>query len=508
MPDPGQEARRKARVRRALTDPAYFGEMYLRPYDPAWTTPMPRHGREMLAQAIGNPNSITMLPPEYAKTTWMSQLLPIWLTLSWTARGKILRGFLMSEEENMAKGNLRVIATNLLENERILADFVDESGRPIVRKSTKEEVWNDGQIIVERPGTSKEPTWVAKGLDSKGIHGRRLDWAIVDDIITPSSGESPQLRERAKVVFDLVLRERIVATGHIAVVGNFISEKDLLHELSRRENWVMTKRPSMHLPDQPSVAPEERDLLRDDIQLLWPDVWPRERLLQRYREAPNRFRRVHLMDPHADGGERLQTDWVRLIEDAKTPLASCDFYMSIDPNAGGETDDLDYGVVTVGAVHPLGIDVVESYSVRGDPGRLAALAGILYDRWNRIGNGVRKLGMSKVSLDQVFSALLKEIRPDLHMIAEGIHAPGDKETRLEALGGYAQAGTFRVWEEVWVQQTSAIADRHQELSLRDEWRDFPFGNHDDRLDGLDMLLRTIRLAADRREIVVPLVSAS
>lgn len=441
-------------------------------------------------------------------TSYISQLLPIWLTISHTARGKLLHGILLAEEEAMAKGNLRVVATNLLENERIATDFVDASGRPIVRKSSKEDVWNDGAIIVERPGASKDPTWVAKGLDSKGIHGRRLHWAIVDDIITPAHANSAAKRQAAQIVFDDVLRERMFEQGHIAVVGNFISPKDLLHDLGGRENWHMVKRPSMHLPGQPSVAPAEKDLLDPDIELLWPEKWSRERLLQRYREGPNRFRRIHLMDPHADGGERLQVEWVRVIKPEETPLAECEFFMSIDPNGGGEGDDLDFGVVTVAAVHATSIDIVESYATRADPGKLAALAGVLYDRWARVGAGVRLVGMSKVSLDRVFATLLEQVRPDLAMIADPVHAPGSKEERLEALGAYAQSGSFRVWEDVWTKQTAAIADRYQEEALVDQWKAFPMGAHDDRLDGIDIVLRSIRTAASRRPVTVRLASVS
>ena len=45
---------------------------------------------------------------------------------------------------------------------------------------------------------------------------------------------------------------------------------------------------------------------------------------------------------------------------------------------------------------------------------------------------------------------------------------------------------------MWHQYTSDAEDRFQEMSLYEEWKAFPLGRHDDRLDGLDVLVRVTR----------------
>jgi hypothetical protein len=483
------EVERRKRVARAIANPIYFAEFYVRPFDPNWTTTLPRFAQEMLAFAVSNKFGVVMLPPEYMKTTLLSQVLPLWLTLDATVHQKQLRGLLLSEEERMAGGNLSVVAWHILNNERILADFVDQRGEPILVPDDSENVWREDAIIVKRRGASKDPTWQAKGLDSKGIQGRRLDWVIGDDMITLRNSTSPTLRKRALDIMDLVVETRLVRNGKCVIAGNFNDPKDLLHDLSRRKGWGTFKRPSMWI-GSPDTPPKDSQLQEAD--LLWPENWDRERLLEIWERTPNRFRRVHLMDPRAEHGERLNTGWVQLVEPDDTPFSIARGYMALDPAPGGDGDDLDFFNISVGLLHNMALDLVESFDVRAPAGRQAQLVGLLHDRWNRIGMGVQAIGVSKVALDRYFQGVLEVVREDLKPKIVPISVPGDKETRLEALGAYPQSGWLRVSSAVWERQTSAPDDRPQELTLMEQWRDFPYAAHDDKLDGLDLLVRTAR----------------
>jgi len=167
--------------------------------------------------------------------------------------------------------------------------------------------------------------------------------------------------------------------------------------------------------------------------------------------------------------------------------------MSIDPAPGGDKsveEDLDFFNVSVGAVHDGHLDLVESLSIRGDVPRQVKLIGAVHDRWNRIGNGCVAIGGAKVAMDRYLRGAIEIDQPHLkHKLVE-VSIPGDKYSRLEALGPYAQSGWLRIWEPVFNHLTSDFRDQHQELSFRDEWKDFPHGTHDDRLDGVDVLIRT------------------
>jgi hypothetical protein len=484
------ERARVERVTRSLANPVYFHEQYIRPYDPAATSAIPMFARDMLSFALRNKKAVVMLPPEFMKTTVLSQTLPLWLTFVHTAEGRMLRGMLMSEEEDMAKGNLATIKWHVENNERLLTDFVDKQGRPVVRQSSSQPLWTETQIIVARPGTSKDPTWQAKGLDSKGVHGRRLDWFIGDDVVTPRNAGSPALRKQALEKIELEVETRLVRDAHMLICSNFHDTKDLSHTLAGRDDFAMMRRVAIHKPGRPDTPPNERDLTNPAKSvLLWPENWDRERLLRIHRATPQRFRRIYLMDPRAEYGERLNVNLVTMVAPDETPLTYAKFYLGIDPAVGGEGDDLDFFNISVGALHGLNLDLIESHDSRaGHQG--AALLGAIHDRYQRVGSGVIAIGVSRQVLDRMFENMVKVVRPDLVPKLVPVSIPGDKESRLEGLGVFAQSGWLRIWESVWNRQTSGPMDRHQEVTLYEQWRDFPFASHDDKLDGLDVLIRT------------------
>jgi len=484
---PGVE--RRKRVLRALSNPIYFGEVYVRPFDANWVEPLPPFAAEMMRFALRERRGVVILPPEYLKTTLLSQVLPLWLTVNATVRGKLLRGMLLSEEEGMAINNLSVISWHILNNDFLKADFADQSGRPMLVPDPEEKTWKEDAIIVVRKGTYKDPTWQAKGIDSKGIQGRRLDWLIGDDLITPANAFSPAKRESALRVWDMQITTRLVESGNAIVAGNFNDPHDLVSTLSARSSYGCFKRPAVHVKDSPEVAVDPAD---PRAVPLWPGNWPLERLHREKLEKPNRFQRIFLLSATAEQGEKLLVHWVRLIKPEATPVTEAKFYMALDPAPGGETDDLDYFNIAVGAMHGSNLDLIESYNVRGSIPNQVALVGAYHDRFQRIGKGVIAIGGSKIAMDRYFRGALTIGRPDLEAKLVAVSAPGIKEERLEALGPYAQTGWLRVWDHVWTQLTAAPEDRFQEMSLYEEWKAFPLGRHDDRLDGLDMLIRTAR----------------
>ena len=160
--------RRLQRVKRALANPVFFAETYFRPYDQQWSEPMAPFAQEMLRYIRTQQRGVVMLPPEFMKTTICSQVYPLWLTYRSSVTGKMLRGMLASEEEGLAASNLSVIAWHIENNEYLARDFIDGKGNQMVYPDPTEETWRYDAIIVNRPGASKDPTWQAKGLDSKG----------------------------------------------------------------------------------------------------------------------------------------------------------------------------------------------------------------------------------------------------------------------------------------------------------------------------------------------------
>lgn len=492
-----EEVRKDKRKRRtlALADPLFFGEWYIRPYDQNWREALPDFCLDMLAFALSVRRGVVIMPPEFLKTTVLSQLLPLWLTVRATVFKRMLRGMLFSEEEGMAQANLSVVAWHILHNEQLRADFSDEDGRPLLYPDPGEDVWRDDAIIVAREGVSKDPTWQAKGLDSKGIQGRRLDWLIGDDVVTPRNAHSPAMRDKAIKLWDDQITTRIVGTGKALICGNFNHQRDMLATLSARKGYKVFRRPASHAPGKPNVA---LDPAKPGAVPLWPSNWPLSRLEQEREEKPNRFARIFMLDPRSDEGETLKVGWVTVIAPEETPLRYARFFISLDPAPGGESkdvEDLDFFNITVGAMHEQGpkglvLDIIESINLRDDTTEQVSMVGLVHDRYQRMGAGVVAIVGAKATLDAYMHGALRMARPDLAHKIEPLSVPGNKELRLQGLGPYARQQYIRVWEPVWTGLTSSTeADLNQELSLYEEWSQFPFANHDDRLDGLDLCIR-------------------
>lgn len=499
-PGPAKSKAREVRVKRALISPVYFGQAYFAPYDAGWGDRLlPTFAVDMLKFVVGQPRwphagSVVMLPPEFLKTTLLSQMLPLWETVRARVANQLIRGLLFSEQEAMAAGNLSVISWHLLHNERLHNDFTDKRGKPILYPDPDVQKWNDTEIVVCRPGfVSRDPTWQAKGLDSTGITGRRLDRVYGDDVVTPRNAESPAKRKSATDTWDLTVETRCMVGARVLIAGNFNDSKDLLSSLAEQSRYRLFKRPTMHKPGRPSQPPDESHLTDPARAVMtWPENWTRERALIEYRAKPNRFRRIHLLDPRAEQGDRLQVGWVQKIPDEQGAglIQYAKLFIAFDDAPGGETEDLDFFNVTVGALTAGHLDIIQSFSARASLPRRISLLGSIYDAFANVGQGVVAIGGAKQIVDSYFAAAVKMNRPDLEHKLEPISIPHDKETRLEGLGPLAQGGWLRCWESVWEQRTSDAIDQVQELTLAEEWREFPYARHDDRLDGLDICART------------------
>jgi hypothetical protein len=461
----------------------------VRPYDPHWIEPLPSFSKEMLRFALRWPRAVIILPPEFLKTTLLSQLLPLWLTFRASVLGQLMRGMLLSEEEDMAIQNLSVVKWHIMNNEDLRADFSDHYKRPLVVPDETEQVWREDAIIVRRKGTSKDPTWVAKGINSTGVQGRRLDWLIGDDVVTPANAFSPAKREKALRDWDMQITARLVETGKAVVCGNFNDPEDLVSTLAKRKRYRVFRRPALAHPERPS---EPLPLSDPRAVCLWPSNWSRARLAAEHDEKPTRFERLYLLRVGDAEGRKLRTRWVTQIEEADTPWRYCRFFMAIDPAPGSEEDDPDFFNVSIGGLHAHGLDLVESFDIRETPVDQVRLVGALHDRYDRLGTGIFAIGVSRVALDRYFQGALTIGRPDLEHKLVPISAGNvAKEERLEALGPYARSGWLRVQRRVWADKSSDPDDQWQELTLAEQWRTFP-GVHDDKLDGLDILIRTAR----------------
>ena len=135
------------------------------------------------------------------------------------------------------------------------------------------------------------------------------------------------------------------------------------------------------------------------------------------------------------------------------------------------------------------------------------LVAAMHDRFSRIGHGVVAIAGAAQAMDRYMRGAITAVRPDLAPKLVDVSIPGSKENRLEALGPLAKSGWLRVWETSWSELTSDHEDQYQELALIEQWRDFPHGKHDDKLDGVDVAVRAAREYVHAADVEVALSAA-
>lgn len=489
MTGPTATERREKRVALACANPVFFGETYIRPYDDNWTAPIPEKPREMLAFAMSVRRGVIMTPPEWMKTTMVSQVYPLFVTYRYAQAGKLsaLHGALMSELQELAERNLSVIAWHIENNPDLRRDFVDVHGRPLVEPDPAQDKWTDEEIIVRRSTPSKDPTWQAKGIKTT-IQGARLNIFIGDDMVTPGSAKSVAKQRDALNRWDTEVTTRLVANGQAIIAGNFNHNKDLLSTVAARSSYKVLRRPSLHVPGNPAEAPEDpRD---PDAVVALPEKWPRPRLLGELSEKPFQFPIIHLLRSATKGGTLLREAWVRRISVDDIDTMGRTILFSIDPAPGAEVDpDPSFFTITVGILTKAHLDIVESYAARMEPTEQVELLSAMVATRRKEGH-VGGIGISKVALDKyargAFEVGDPSLRPLLHPHKVG---EGSKVERLGQLGTYFKGGWARVTEDAWHAKTSGPDDREQETTLAEEWTSLPMQRHDDRLDGVDVLIR-------------------
>lgn len=483
------EERRRKRVAVGVVNPVFFGETYIRPFDDNWTGAMPSLVREMLGFLMSVRRGVLMTPPECMKTTGASQVYPLWLTYRYAQAGKLsqLHGALISELQELAERNLSVIAWHIENNPLLARDFIDVHGRPLVEPDPDQDKWTDEEIIVRRPTPSKDPTWQAKGVKTT-IQGARLNHLIGDDLVTPGSARSVAKQRDALHRWDSEVTTRLVESGQAVIAGNFNHPKDLLSTVAARSGYEVLRRPTLHMPGDREEAPEDpRD---PEAICAIPEKWPRRRLMVELSEKPLQFPTIHLLRAANKGGTMLREGWVTRITLDDISLFQRVFLFAVDPAPGAEVDpDPSFFTITVGILTPAHLDVIESFAARMEPTeQVELLAGMVASR--RKEGHVGGIGISKVALDKyargAFEVGDPSLRPLLHPHSVG---EGSKVERLGQLGTYTKGGWCRITEDAWMAQTAGPDDRDQETTLAEEWTTLPMQRHDDRLDGLDVLIR-------------------
>lgn len=190
---------------------------------------VPPHQRLVFDFVLAHKLCVLMLPAEHAKTSGTAML-----GLYLLGKDPSLRGAIVSDAWAQSKKVLGMVKDYIDQPElysRVRAVFPDL--KPSERSG---DPWTQSEIIVERPPGIRDPSLIAFGADGP-IMGTRLDWALVDDLLTFENVLTKEGREKVIQWFFAGPVRACGRSGRLVVTNTPYHPEDLLHFLRDKKGW-------------------------------------------------------------------------------------------------------------------------------------------------------------------------------------------------------------------------------------------------------------------------------
>ncbi|MFC1538719.1 terminase large subunit domain-containing protein [Candidatus Latescibacterota bacterium] len=274
-----------ADIKKAKEDCIFFGNRY---FSHLITLRCSSFHRKLIKIAdASNHDRISILAPRgHAKSTWLSVIYPIWKIVN----NRDIKIIIVSDTADQAETYFRNIKDELEANERLYEDFGDFYEGP------KSNVWKANDITVSGALRSKEPTIVCCGT-GKRIVGRRADIIIVDDPLNDENTENEKQRKKTLRWFRKTLTPIVNPdTGRIIVIGTRKHPDDLHRELGKNPRYKQYV---------------FRALDNENNTVLWPERWPKQRLLREKDEIGSIvFAQEYQNEPISEENSYFRREWI------------------------------------------------------------------------------------------------------------------------------------------------------------------------------------------------------
>lgn len=182
---------------------------------------------------------------------------------------------------------------------RQIQDYIEKSVefREVFPKIRKGPVWKGNMIQIQRPGSLKDPTVAAFGVDSKSINGCRVDLVLLDDVDNHASTYTELQREKTYQFIITSAMSRLEPDGQAVCIGNAWHKNDLIHRL-KKDGWptyvcpaIISKQVLKQWPHCPYKVGDP----------LWPEMWSPEALAKKKATTPTReWNRAMLCIPSSE----------------------------------------------------------------------------------------------------------------------------------------------------------------------------------------------------------------
>jgi hypothetical protein len=291
-----------------------------------------------------------------AHNTSLAAAITLWLM----GRDPTLRGAIVSATQEQASKVLGVVSDYVVHSPELRMVFPDlrPSRRP-------REPWTQTAITVDRPMGIRDPSLKAIGIDG-AIAGSRLDWIVVDDVLSRENASTEDGRRKVIEFLDNAVLSRLEPgpAARILCIGTPYHPRDALYEMERR-GWATLRmsidgtirvrddaeeilsardrgEPYEHW-DHEAVRPRSsnprdealRLVAHDDAASLWPEVFtPREVERLRRTVVLPEFNRLYMVDARADDEAMCKVEYIEACKESARKAGVFSFVQQWPPDGG------------------------------------------------------------------------------------------------------------------------------------------------------------------------------
>jgi predicted phage terminase large subunit-like protein len=476
-PDKEASAKRK---KQAQDDFAFFRRTYFPHYtkygDSILHTWLDENLPHLVDLPAGQRLSVAA-PRGEAKSTVVGLQFVLWCAL--TGRKRYVLEIADAFEQ--AAAQLEAIKAELDANPRLTMDFPDHTGQG--------RVWNAGVIITK--GNVKMQAFGA-GKRMRGLrHGpHRPDLVICDDLENDENVKSPEQRDK----LEKWLRRTVLSLGEagdtmdVFVIGTVLHHDSVLSRLLAAPLWRHKKfRAILNWPDRMDLWDAwEESLLNEGEEaalafygahvaemeqgatVSWPSARPLYSLmLKRARDGHDAFDSEQQNAPGSgdDAPFKVITFWVDVRRDWL-------FFGAVDPSLGKLGKSRDPSAILVGGWcrDTMTLDVVEASIRKRLPDRIIEDVLAMHAQYRCL-----MWAVEAVQFQEFLRTELIRRATERRMVipAKAVVPHADKALRIESLQPYFAQGRIRL--------------HPSQLTLIEQFRNFPLADHDDGPDATHML---------------------
>lgn len=402
---------------------------------------------------------IIALPPRHLKSVMASVALPAWM-LGRDPRRKIL---CISYSSDLAQ------------------DFSRQC-RTVMQQAWYRTVFPRTLISPQKDSVSEFHTIgggrrIATGVGGT-LTGKGGDVVIIDDPMKAEDVHSEAKREAVHTWFRNTLASRLddPSKGSMILVSQRLHEDDLIGRLIQTGSWELLSLPAIATEQQTLDLGDGMEWARQPGELLHPERLTQADLDRIKAElGTDAFEAQYQQRPALPGGNLIKLEWFGRYEGNPRPSTYEAIVQSWDTAAvPGHTND--WSVCTTWGLLGTHIDLLDVHRAQHDFPDLVRTAKTLQQKWKPLLIVVEKASSGIQLGQQLWNDGFREF-------VQALNPEGDKVGRMAAQSPQLEQGQVRlpakaIWRDAFLSECAA----------------FPNGKHDDQVDTLSQLLRTL----DRR----------